>query len=156
MDKELLQDQLEYISERIDSTEKAIKDYEPDKKGFKDLVEVLQKWTDLYNETLDKLQHADDMNLEVETFALEIEKFIFEKDKFDYEKNCQKHKELVEMIFRGVETGIKIAIPCTFILGSFAMAKFSYMSDADLKLCNGRINTSARELLKTAFMSLKV
>lgn len=152
--EELLLKQMEYVKEQIASIEKKIGSYPEDGKGFKELVDGYNKWVDRYNALVDEYGKLNSVDLEEEQLELEKDKLDFEKEKFDYENMHKEKTERVDRVFRGAEIAAKILVPCLAITGSVAIAKLSYMNDAELKLCNGRIFGGLKEVIKLATMKL--
>lgn len=209
MDEEKLLDQLDFAQARIEEIEKKVINWEPEKRGFKELVDSYNKWIDRYNELLETIQHIDDVDVEREKLELErvrienekakielekektnsmieVEKkkievdqarIAFEKEKFESMQEIEQDKvnldterlrlerekfghdvvaetrgEIIEVIFRSADIGVKLLVPTLAIAGTWAVAKLSYMNDADLKLCNGRVAGNVKELLRIATM----
>lgn len=132
MDKDTLMEQIEFARARIEELERKIECSDPEEKGYTGLIEGYIKWTDRYNTLVDKFNSIEDVE---------------EKDKLS-------KKELIDVILRSAELGAKIIVPVIMLVGTVAVAKLAYANDADLKLCNGRIFGSVREVLKLATMKL--
>ncbi len=173
MEREQLLDQIDFAQARIEEIEHVVINANPTEKGFKELIESYNKCIDRYDELITREEHFDDETLEsrkldieemkvkVETEKLEIEKkriaalsytesekLEFERQKFDKEVGAAKWKDPVDIALRVGELGIKVAVPIIGIVGTMAVAKLAYINDAELKLCNGRIFASAKELIK--------
>ena len=172
MDKAILLDQIDYVQARIEEIDNKVINWKPEDKGYKELVDSYNKWIDRYDDLLDKLEHIDDFDVEREKIKLESErltiqetieqdkinleqdKLRFEREKFTKDIEDQKKKETVEIIFRSADLGVKVLVPTLAIAGTWAVAKLSYMNDAELKLCNGRVAGNVKELLRIATMKV--
>lgn len=147
MEREILLDQIDFVQARIEEIDKKVINWKPEDKGYKELVDSYNKWIDRYNDLLDKLEHINDIDIDVEKLKLEREKFIHDIEE-------QKRKEPIELIFRSADLGVKILAPILAITGTVAVAKLAYLNDTDLKLCNGRIFGQTRDLIKLATMKV--
>lgn len=165
MDKAILLDQIDYVQARIEEIDNKVINWKPEDKGYKELVDSYNKWIDRYDDLLDKLEHIDDFDVERERLTiqetieqdkinLEQDKLRFEREKFTKDIEDQKKKETVEIIFRSADLGVKVLVPTLAIAGTWAVAKLSYMNDAELKLCNGRVAGNVKELLRIATMKV--
>lgn len=170
MDESVLLDQLDFTQARIEEIEKQVINYNPDQKGYKELVDSYNKWIDRYNTLMDKVEHFDDVDIEERKLAFEMEKFKvqqeleqdklnletvkaqLEREKFAYSVESDKigPKDIVDTSLKVGELGVKVAVPVIGLIGTVALAKIAYTNDLDLKLCNGRIWPSAKEMLKIA------
>ena len=164
MDIAELKNQIDYVQARIDEIDKKIINSEPDQKGYKELVDSYNKWIDRYDEMIDRLEHFDDVDIERKKLELEerrvnlehdklkiseqieqdkvnveVEKVRLEREKFAFETTDTKNKELMDLILRSADLGVKILVPLIGLKGTLTIARLAYTSDLDLKLCNGRI-----------------
>lgn len=96
MDKEKLNDQLDYAQARIEELDKIIINAEQTTKGYKEVIEVYNKWTDTYNDILSKIEHVDDPNLDELKYELEKEKLDVEKAKVNLERDKQTIMQEIE------------------------------------------------------------
>ena len=134
MDKDTLMNQIEFAWARIEELEGTLEHADPEGKGYNGLIDAYVKWVDRYNNLVEKLNRMEDV----------------EEDKEDK----LSKKEIIDVILRSAELGAKVLIPVVGLVGTVAIAKLAYANDADLKLCNGRIFGSVREVLKLATMRL--
>lgn len=172
MNREILLDQIDFVQARIEEIDSKVINWKPEDKGYKELLDSYNKWIDRYDVLLDRLEHIDDLDVERERnnldrdkltiqetieqdkIELEKEQLRLDREKFAYDIENQKKKEVVEIIFRSADLGVKVLIPTLAIAGTWAVAKLSYMNDAELKLCNGRVAGNVKELLKIATMKI--
>ena len=154
MDRQLLQDALDFAGTRIEELEGAVKNADPSAKGYKELTEAYNKWTDRYNEIYCQLNELDKVDVEYETLKLEQDKLRFEREKFEYEKSAKGKDNLANYIITGVEIGAKVLVPVLMLIGTTALGKLAYAKDLDLSLCNGRVWNEGTSLLKLATMKI--
>lgn len=154
MDRQLLQDELDFAGTRIEELEGEVKNTDASAKGYKELTEAYNKWTDRYNEIYSQLNELDKVDIEYETLKFEQEKFKFEKEKFEYEKSTKHKDDLAKYIITGAEIGARILVPALMLMGSIGIAKLSYAKDLDLSLCNGRVWGTKPDLMKLATMKI--
>lgn len=166
MDRDELLNQIDFAQARIEETERLIINFNPAEKGFKELVDSYNKWIDRYNEFMTQLDNFDKEDIEVQKLNLERykiavqeaidkekmdidrAKLAFDQDKFEHDAKQEKWKEPVDIGLKAVELGVRVAVPIIGIAGTMALASLAYTNDAELKLCNGRIFASAKEVLK--------
>jgi len=154
MDRQLLQDALDFAGTRVEELEETVKNTDPSAKGYKELTEAYNKWTDRYNEIYCQLNELDKVDVEYETLRLEQDKLRFEQEKFKYEKSTKSKDDLANYIITGVEIGAKILVPVLMLMGTTALGKLAYAKDLDLSLCNGRVWNEGTSLLKLATMKI--
>lgn len=166
MDIEVLKDQIDFVQARIEEIERQVINYEPDKRGFKELVLVYNSLIDRYNELVTKLEHFDDEDIEKAKFEFEKERFQIEeeierdkieidrekvrldREKFAYDVEHQKSRELVSDILEVVEITGKLLVPIASLTGIVYVANLSYMNDSKLELCNGRVFGGVKDMLR--------
>ena len=92
---------------------------------------------------------------------LETDKLNLERDKFSAEQMIRLKESRraavrgpVDVSLKLLETGAKVAVPLIGLAGTMAVASLAYTNDSELKLCNGRIFASAKELLKISTTKL--
>ena len=165
MDKEILLDQLDWVQARIEEVERQVLNYPSDGKGYKELVEGYNKLVDRYDKLLDDVEHFDDESIEekqlrVQTeiennkINLETEKLRLDREKFAYDTQNAPRKEIEDVIFRTVDIATRLAVPVIGFMGIRYVANLSYMNDAELKLCNGRIAGGVKDMLKVLTMKV--
>ena len=172
MDRKKLEDHIDFVQARIEEVDKRIINLNPDDKGYKESVDSYNKWIDRYHELLEKLEHLDDVDVEVRKLELEEEKqkameqieqdklnlaqeqLRLDREKFAHDVQDQKDKEIIEVVLRSADIGVKVLVPTLTLAGMISLAKFAYMNDEELKLCNGRIWIGPKELLK--MLNLKI
>lgn len=172
MDKEKLLDQLDYVQARIEELDELIINARQSDKGYKEVIDVYNKWTDRYNELLTTLEHFDDVDIEQEKLEFEKEKFKttteieqdkinveserirLDREKFTHDIEIQKRNEIKDIIFEAAELGIKISVPLIAAAATISVAKLSYMNEEEFRLCNGRVYGGVKDLLK--LVTLKV
>lgn len=172
MDKDKLLDQLDWVQARIEEIEGQVLNYDPDKKGYKELVDGYNKLVDRYNEILQTIENLDKPDVEMEKIDLERErmriteeieqdkinldreKLRLEREKFAHDIEVQTKKDVEELIFRSLETGVKVLVPIASLTGIVYVANLAYMNDADFKLCNGRVIGGVKDILKVLTMKV--
>lgn len=165
MDRQLLQDALDFAGTRIEELEETVKKADASAKGYKELTEAYNKWTDRYNEIYCQLNELDKVDIEYETLKFEQEKhretlkmeqdkLRFEQEKFEYEKSTKGKDDLANYIITGVEIGAKVLVPVLMLIGTTALGKLAYAKDLDLSLCNGRVWNEGTSLMKLATMKI--
>lgn len=183
MDKAILLDQLDWVQARIEEVERQVINYDPDGKGYKELVEGYNKLVDRYDKLLDSVEHFDDENLEdkqlriqkeiednkialereklqtqeeieQDKINLETEKLRLDREKFAYDTQNAPRKEIEDVIFKTVDIATRLAVPVIGFMGIRYVANLSYMNDAELKLCNGRIAGGVKDMLKVLTMKV--
>lgn len=154
MEKDILLDQIEFVSNNINCVKEEMKKYPADKKGYKELIDSFNSLITRYNELCDKLDNFELGDIETRTLELEHRKLELERDKFQYETTVQNWKDIADLILRGLDVAVKISVPCIAIAGSYGLAKLSFMKADELALCDGRIFTSAKDVLKIATTKL--
>ena len=154
MDRQLLQDALDFAATRVEELEETVKNTEASAKGYKELTEAYNKWTDRYNEIYCQLNDLDKVDVEYETLRLEQDKLRFEQEKFAYEKSTKSKDDLAKYIITGAEIGVKVLVPALMLIGTTALGKLAYAKDLDLSLCNGRVWNEGTSLLKLATMKI--
>ena len=154
MDRQLLQDALDFAATRVEELEETVKNTDPSAKGYKELTEAYNKWTDRYNEIYCQLNELDKVDIEYETLKMEQDKLRFEQEKFEYEKSTKSKDNLANYIITGVEIGAKVLVPVLMLMGATALGKLAYAKDLDLGLCDGRVWNEGTSLLKLATMKI--
>lgn len=172
MDKATLEDHIDFIQARIEEIEGQVLNYDPDKRGYKELMIVYNNLVDRYHELLDKLEHFGEKDIELRKLELEekrlklneeIEKrkLSLEESKFEFERikdvrdrEHQSNRELIDDIFEAIGLAARIAVPIASLTGVIYLGNLAYMSDAEMKLCNGRIIGRAGDIFK--ILTLKV
>ncbi len=170
MNKETLNDHIDFVQARIEEIEKQVINYDPDKKGYKELVDGYNKWIDRYHELLierDQLEKDDiemaklelerermkiDEEIERDKINLEEDKHRLDREKFAYEVEHQKGRELISDILEVAEITGKILVPIAGLTGVIYVANLAYMNDSKLELCNGRVMGCAKDVLKVLMM----
>lgn len=94
MDKEQLMDQLDYAQARIEELDDILINAKQTDKGYKEVIDVYNKWTDTYNDISTKIEHFDDpaldeRKLEIEENRLQLTLEI-ENLKAELERDRQK------------------------------------------------------------------
>lgn len=167
MDIENLRNQLDYAQARIEELDKIIINAEQTTKGYKEVIDVYNKWTDTYNDILSKIEHFNDVSLDEQKLELEKEKLNIEKSKIEIEQDkinneterirlerekfaneieMQKRNEIEDIIFKTLDIGTKVSVPV--IGGYFAMklAVLAYTKNGELELRDGTIWALIRQL----------
>lgn len=88
--------------------------------------------------------------LENDKLNLEREKFAADQMNIAKEHKHAMWKEPVDIGLKVLDLGVKVAVPIIGITGAAALAVLSYENNQELKLCDGRIFTGARDVLKLA------
>lgn len=177
MDRTVLLNQIDFVQARIEEMDKLVINGNPAEKGFKEIMDNYNKWTDRYNELMVQLEKLDKEDLEKERLNLERDKFEFQKasevdkneieklkvsiqeeleqdklnlerDRFAYEVKKSRLDKALDVGLKVGELGVRVAVPIIGVCGTIAVAKLSYINDAELKLCNGRIFAGAKEIIK--------
>ena len=171
--EERINNHLNFVQSRIEALEKQVLNCNPDMKGYKETVESYNKWQEKYDELENRLEHLNDVDVDLEKLNIERmklerteeieqdklnlaqEQLRLDREKFVYETEAHKREEFISNLFRTLELGGKIAIPVIGMGAAVKLAKISYINDLDMKLCNGNVRGAAKELLKMA-LSMKV
>ena len=172
MDKQLLMDQLDFATERIEELEGVIKSTDPSAKGYKELADSYNKWQDRYDDIYCKLNELDKVDVEAENLKLEQERLQFDIDKlnceselerkklqfeikkFNYETEAKKKDDLVNIIFRGAEVVVKLIVPLAGVAATVGLGKLAYVQDSNMGLCDGRVWGQTKDVIKFASMKL--
>lgn len=172
MDKSVLMNQLDWIQARMEDMDKLIINYDPEKKGYEEALKNLNHLTDRYNELLDEIEHFDDPDIESEKLKIEAEKIKInqeieqdkinleserirlDRDKFAFDVEQAKKKEVIDIIFRTGELSAKIIVPILGFMSVRYVANLSYMNDEEMKLCNGRIAGTVKDVMKILMMKV--
>lgn len=177
--KDKLLDNIDYVQARIEELDDIIIQARQTDKGYKEVIDVYNKWTDQYRELMTKLEHFDDADIEKEKLELEkmrlnlerdkqtimqqieqdkinveTEKLRLDREKFACEIEVRKRDEIKDIIFEAAEIGIKLAVPLIAVVGTIGVAKLSYMNEEEFKLCNGRVYGEVKDLLKIVTMKV--
>ena len=131
MEQENLQKRIEFAEGQIKLFGELIADTDPADEMYMSFVKGYDSWVD-YKEKAEKKLDALESDLDKEE-----------------EKEYQRKKDKADLTLKWVELGCKVAVPILTVLTTVAIAKLSYASDADLKLCNGRIMGLSKDLIRT-------
>lgn len=138
MTQEYLREQMAIVNEQIEDLRKTISAYDPTDKGYSDLVNAYLHWFNRYIELSEQLENFD-KNKELEKVKFEIAE----------EKRVQEEKDKkFDKTMRILELSAKVAIPALAVVASVALAKLSFAEESDLKICNGRIFSFGKDLVK--------
>lgn len=138
MTQEYLREQMAIVNEQIEDLRKTISAYDPTDKGYSDLVNAYIHWFNRYIELSEQLENFD-KNKELEKVKFEIAE----------EKRVQEEKDKkFDKTMRILELSAKVAIPALAVVASVALAKLSFAEESDLKICNGRIFSFGKDLVK--------
>lgn len=132
MEREHLQQRIDFAEEQIKLFSELIANTDPADKEYMQLVQCYDGWVS-YKDRAEKKLDGLDSELE---------------DK-EEEREYRRKKDKADLTLRYVELGCKIAIPILTVMTTVALAKLSYANDADLKLCNGRIMGLSKDLIRT-------
>ena len=125
---EVLKARLNDVEDRVSRLEVMIDEANPTDKGYTDLVTAFNKWSDIY------------MKLEEDVERLELQDELEDRVK----------EKRIDLALKCAEIVCKTAIPLIAIGASIGVAKLSYTQDAQLKLRNGNVMASARDLMQMA------
>ena len=172
MDKKKLEDHIDFVQARIEEVDRRIINLNPEDKGYKETIDSYNKWIDRYHELLEKLDHLDDVDVEVKKIELEKEKqkimqqieqdkinlaqdqLRLDREKFAHDVEHQKETEIIDVVLKSADLSVKVLVPALTLAGMMSLAKFAYMNDSELKLCNGRIFMGPKEMLR--MLNLKI
>lgn len=162
MEKEMLEQQITFVQNRIEQIDRALANCSADEKGYKELVDSYNKWVDRYSELLeepDRWREVDfdfaklefeheQLEFEKEKSQIERDRLEFEKEKFEKESARQNEQDILNAILGGIGTAGKILVPVIGLAGVIYVANLSYMNDSKLELCNGRVMGTVKDLFK--------
>ena len=138
MTQEYLREQIAIVNEQMEDLRKTISAYDPTDKGYGELVNAYLHWLNRYLELNEQLENFD-KNKELEKVKFEIAE----------EKRVQDEKDKkFDKTMRILELSAKVAIPTLAVVASVALAKLSFAEESDLKICNGRIFSFGKDLVK--------
>lgn len=138
MTQEYLRKQMAIVNEQMEDLRKTISAYDPTDKGYSELVTAYHRWFDKYIELSEQLENFD-KNKELEKVKFEIAE----------EKRVQDEKDKkFDKTMRILELSARVAIPALAVVASVALAKLSFAEESDLKICNGRIFSFGKDLVK--------
>lgn len=138
MTQEYLREQIAIVVEQMEDLRKTISAYDPTDKGYSDLVNAHLHWVNRYLELNEQLENFE-KNQELEKVKFEIAE----------EKRVQDEKDKkFDKTMRILELSAKVAIPTLAVAASVALAKLSFAEESDLKICNGRIFSFGKDLVK--------
>ena len=133
MTKEVLENRIAYAEDRLSALEEQVENHLPSDKGYLELVNAYNGWADVYTSLINELETFDEKQAE----KLEAIK--------------EKKRDL---ILRYVELGCRIGVPILSIIAGMSIAKLSYVQDANLALCNGRVMANAKDIVNIAKMKV--
>lgn len=131
MEREYLQKRIEFAEGQIEFLSDLIANSDPANKNYLQIVQCYDDWVSYKDREEKKLENLDS-----------------ELDDKE-EKEYRRKKDKTDLTLRYLELGCKVAVPILTVLTTVAIAKLSYASDADLKLCNGRIMGLSKDLIRT-------
>lgn len=131
MEREYLQKRIEFAEGQIEFLSDLIANSDPANKNYLQIVQCYDDW----------VSYKDREEKKLETLDSELD----DKE----EKEYRRKKDKTDLTLRYLELGCKVAVPILTVLTTVAIAKLSYASDADLKLCNGRIMGLSKDLIRT-------
>lgn len=132
MEQEYLQKRIEFAEGQIEFLSDLIANSDPANKNYLQIVQCYDDWVSYKDREEKKLENLDS-----------------ELDDKEEEKEYIRKKDKTDLTLRYLELGCKVAVPILTVLTTVAIAKLSYASDADLKLCNGRIMGLSKDLIRT-------
>ena len=138
MTQEYLREQIEYAKTQIEDLQKVLNAYDPTEKGYDGLVTAYNRWCD----------RLSDLNEQYSNFEKnqQLEEVRF-KEAEERKVKDEKDKKF-DKTMRVLELSAKVAIPAIAVITSVALAKLSFAEESDLKICNGRIFSFGKDLVK--------
>lgn len=129
---EVLQNRIEYVEEKLSALEILVDEGNPTDKGYMEIVNAYNKWSDLYTQLVDEFDNLDDVESK--------------KARIESEKK-------IDTILRVAEVGVKVAgigVSVLAIMASVGVAKLSYTQDQQLVLRNGNVMANYKDLMQMA------
>lgn len=84
----------------------------------------------------------------------ETERIRLDREKFANDVKVQKRGEIEQAIFETAGLAVKIGVPVAVILAVVGVSKLSYVKEAELELCNGRVYGGIKDLLALARLAV--
>lgn len=123
--KESLLKQKDYLETKIEEVCDFINSTPVTDASYDKLTETYLRLTKMYDDVLDKIRQLDS------------------------EEEIKKSKR-VDIIFRSADLAVKIAVPLISVAAGIALAKLSYVQDANMVLKNGNVMVNARDVVQLA------